>query len=78
MKIMCIWTKREDDNFMKIVLTKKQLADARVDGRKPDKLITKASELDSMKARDLRKYVAHDGVIIIDKTVAYNGMRGLN
>ena len=78
MKIMCIWTKLENDNYMKIILSKKQLIAAKVNGRKPDKLIAKATELGTLKVRDLRKYVTHDGIIVIDKHVAYNGIKGLN
>ena len=77
MKIMCIWTRRAEENLMKIAISKKDLEGSKADGRKPDKLITRATEIDKMKIRDLRKYVAHDGQIVVDGKVVYDGKQGI-
>ena len=77
MKIMCIWNKDGEKTFMKIARSKAELNNAKVGGRKPDKMITKASEIDRMRVSDLKKFVSYDGLIVVDGKVVYNKAAGI-
>ena len=72
MKVMCIWTKDQEKNIIKIARSKSELKNAKVSGRKPDKIITRSSELDKMKPSLLKAYVSYDGTIVMDGKVVYD------
>ena len=77
MKAMCIWTKDDEKNIMKLVNSMAELKNAKVSGRKPDKIITRPQDLGRTKANELKKYIAYDGQIVIGDKVVYDGKHGL-
>ena len=74
---MCIWNKNGEKTYMKIVRSRAELNNAKVDGRKPDKMITRSNEMDRLKIKDLKKYVSYDGLIVVDGKVVYNKAAGI-
>ena len=77
MKIMCVWTKNEEDNFMKIVRSKSEMNNARVSGRKPDKIVTRAADLKPMTIKELKRHISYDGTIVVDTSVVYSTKLGI-
>lgn len=73
---MCMWTKEEDKNAMRVASSLSQLKNAKFNGRKPDKIVTRANQMDKLKVKDLKKYIAYDGVIVVGSDVVFDGKHG--